>query len=191
MPTLEALKHSEGSRPAESGAAQVGQTIINNRLQTIKEIIKGGFIAGPGTETSDSVPALLSRGEYVIKAEAVKKIGLPVLDALNHGEVAHYAGGGSVQPGRLIGESGPELLRLAGKDNTPHISREKETADNRPIVNIEIINNTNTPMKAREESTFDGIRQLKKVILETVSTGAYTNEGGLRDAIQGAAAARG
>lgn len=188
---LDAINRGSIAHYASGGSVQTGQTVTNNSLQTIKEIIKGGFVKGPGTETSDSVPALLSRGEYVIKAEAVKKIGLPVLDALNHGEVAHYAGGGSVQTGRLMGESGPELLRLAEKNNTPHIGREKETADNRPIVNIEIINNTGTPMKAREESTFDGMRQLRKIIIDTASTAAYTNEGGFRDAIQGAAAARG
>ena len=46
-------------------------------------------------------------------------------------------------------------------------------------------------MKAREENTFDGMRQLKKIIIDTASSAAYTNEGGFRDAIQGAAAARG
>lgn len=175
---------------ASGGSVQDGPP-ISHKNHSIKGAISGGYITGPGSETSDSIPAFLSKGEYVVKADAVKRIGVDVLDAINRGSIAHYAGGGSVQDGRLIGESGPELLRLAEKNNTPHIGREKETADNRPIVNIEIINNTGTPMKAREESTFDGMRQLRKIIIDTASTAAYTNEGGLRDAIQGAAAARG
>ena len=35
----------------------------------------GGLIRGPGTGTSDSIPALLSNGEYVIRAAAVRKLG--------------------------------------------------------------------------------------------------------------------
>jgi hypothetical protein len=43
----------------------------------------GGYIEGPGTETSDSIPARLSDGEYVLNAEAVKLIGKAKLDAWN------------------------------------------------------------------------------------------------------------
>ena len=169
---------------ASGGSVQAGKT-LSDRLQAFTEVIGGGMVDGPGTETSDSIPALLSKGEYVLNAAAVKRIGLPILDVLNRGEVAHYASGGSVQAGRLMGKSGPELLRLAGKDNASRIGREKETADNRPIVNIEIVNNTNTPMKAREENSFNGMRQLKRIIIETVATAAYTNEGGMKDVIAG------
>jgi tape measure domain-containing protein len=43
----------------------------------------GGGITGPGTSTSDSIPALLSNGEYVIRAAAVNKYGKGTFDALN------------------------------------------------------------------------------------------------------------
>lgn len=36
---------------------------------------KNGHIAGPGTGTSDSIPAMLSDGEFVLTAKAVKGIG--------------------------------------------------------------------------------------------------------------------
>ena len=36
---------------------------------------KTGQISGPGTETSDSVPALLSDGEFVMTAKAVRGMG--------------------------------------------------------------------------------------------------------------------
>lgn len=45
----------------------------------------GGFISGPGTGTSDSIPAWLSNGEYVMKASTVKALGTDVLDAINKG----------------------------------------------------------------------------------------------------------
>jgi hypothetical protein len=44
---------------------------------------EGGYISGPGTSTSDSVPAQLSNGEYVIKASTVRKLGVAVLNDLN------------------------------------------------------------------------------------------------------------
>ena len=44
---------------------------------------KGGPVRGPGTATSDSIPALLSNGEYVLNAEATKMIGVKTLDRVN------------------------------------------------------------------------------------------------------------
>ena len=44
----------------------------NQGIQTANE---GGEIVGPGTGTSDSVPALLSDGEFVMTAKAVRNAG--------------------------------------------------------------------------------------------------------------------
>ena len=43
----------------------------------------GGRVVGPGTATSDSIPAFLSDGEYVIRAATAQKIGYDTLDDLN------------------------------------------------------------------------------------------------------------
>jgi hypothetical protein len=43
----------------------------------------GGHVDGPGTETSDSIPAQLSDGEFVLNAAAVKMIGKGKLEELN------------------------------------------------------------------------------------------------------------
>ena len=56
----------------------------------------GGLIVGPGTGTSDSIPAMLSSGEYVIRSAAVDRIGAGTLDAINSGRVSRLAEGGSV-----------------------------------------------------------------------------------------------
>ncbi|MEG4315355.1 tape measure protein [Pseudomonas sp. FIP_A4] len=57
----------------------------------------GGYISGPGTGTSDSIPALLSNGEYVIRAAAVRKLGKNALDLLNRGiPIPRFADGGLV-----------------------------------------------------------------------------------------------
>ena len=49
-----------------------------------RDLRGGGRVAGPGTETSDSVPAQLSDGEFVLNAEAVKMIGKGRLEELNN-----------------------------------------------------------------------------------------------------------
>ncbi len=43
----------------------------------------GGFVAGAGTSTSDSVPMMLSTGEYVINAASVKRFGKSYFDSIN------------------------------------------------------------------------------------------------------------
>ena len=68
----------------------------------------GGLISGPGSGTSDSIPALLSDGEYVLRNAAVRHWGVGMLDSLNNlsrapsingGRLA-FAGGGLVQAPR-------------------------------------------------------------------------------------------
>lgn len=43
----------------------------------------GGAVWGPGTSTSDSIEAQLSNGEFVMRAAAVRKIGLSALEYMN------------------------------------------------------------------------------------------------------------
>lgn len=43
----------------------------------------GGKVTGPGTETSDDIPAWLSDGEFVLNAEAVKMVGKDKLEKIN------------------------------------------------------------------------------------------------------------
>jgi TP901 family phage tail tape measure protein len=62
----------------------------------------GGSVLGPGSPTSDDIPAWLSNGEYVIRAAAVRKYGLSMMDALNQmrfasGGPARYASGGATK----------------------------------------------------------------------------------------------
>lgn len=64
----------------------------------------GGYITGPGTGTSDSIPARLSNGEFVIRSEAVKRYGTNFLNAVNdgtfariHTKVPRFAEGGLVK----------------------------------------------------------------------------------------------
>jgi TP901 family phage tail tape measure protein len=102
----------------------------------------GGAVAGPGTGTSDSIPALISNGEYVIKADAVRKYGVAMFDRLNAGR---YASGGlagftyapSAQP--VLGGPGDaktrydnavQALKDAWDKLTKALADQKKAADN-------------------------------------------------------------
>ncbi|MGV8832152.1 MAG: tape measure protein [Devosia sp.] len=74
----------------------------------------GGHIRGPGTGTSDSIPARLSDGEFVVNAAATER-NLGLLHALNRGELATFASGGLVGDGSSIRSSNDN--RSAANDN--------------------------------------------------------------------------
>ena len=101
------LQSADPLKPILSGSVKITK-IDKNRGQfyyepvvkkakggVIKHFNPGGKVAGPGTSTSDSIPALLSDGEYVIKASSVAKYGTETMDALNAGR---FADGGIVSP---------------------------------------------------------------------------------------------
>ncbi len=44
-------------------------------IASIRDFTAGGGVSGPGTGTSDSIPAMLSDGEFVMTADAVKGFG--------------------------------------------------------------------------------------------------------------------
>ena len=60
---------------------------------TATEFTEDGEVEGPGTGTSDSIPALLSDGEFVFTAKAVKNIGVDKLrKMMKDAEAAYDAG---------------------------------------------------------------------------------------------------
>ncbi len=81
----------------------------------------GGPVVGPGTGQSDSVPAHLSNGEFVVNAAAAGKYR-SLLEAINSGQVAHFATGGYVgtddtQAGRAAGTTPVSVTVNHGKGN--------------------------------------------------------------------------
>lgn len=57
------------------------------------EFTEDGEVEGPGTGTSDSIPALLSDGEFVFTAKAVKNIGVDKLRSMMKKAEADYDAG--------------------------------------------------------------------------------------------------
>lgn len=58
----------------------------------------GGRVYGPGTPTSDSIPVMLSKDEFVIKASAAKAVGYGYLDRLNGGDTQPIKAGFQYAP---------------------------------------------------------------------------------------------
>lgn len=78
----------------------------------------GGGVWGAGTTTSDSIPALLSNNEWVHRAAAVERYGVPFMQALNNLQVdpkdlPRFAGGGQVG-GQLAANYAPPPPRPGG-----------------------------------------------------------------------------
>jgi hypothetical protein len=67
----------------------------------VKQYARGGEVDGPGTGTSDSIPALLSDGEFVIPAREVRRIGVDALDAA-FGTDSSTAKSGHFKDGALV-----------------------------------------------------------------------------------------
>lgn len=70
--------------PAATAIRAIGYASVGLiAAQTIAGFSTGGHVRGSGTETSDSIPAMLSDNEYVIKAKSVRSLGVDTLDYIN------------------------------------------------------------------------------------------------------------
>lgn len=72
-------------------------------LPQVSKLASGGHVTGPGGGTDDRIPAMLSNGEFVMKAAAVSHYGLDKMHAMN---AMHLAAGGPVTPSTSGGMAG-------------------------------------------------------------------------------------
>ncbi|HHA2917460.1 TPA: phage tail protein [Stenotrophomonas maltophilia] len=113
MVSMDAAKAGAGAAASQASVPIVGPGLaiaamvamvaaVMAVLGGIKKFAGGGLVSGPGSATSDSIPARLSAGEYVVRAAAVRQVGVAFLDSLNGlsvgprfkgGELAFAAGG--------------------------------------------------------------------------------------------------
>lgn len=67
--------------------ATVQSGVLQAAIQAVTPAFaNGGLVRGPGTGTSDSINARLSNGEFVMTAEATKRVGPDTLNAINKGK---------------------------------------------------------------------------------------------------------
>jgi hypothetical protein len=136
-----------GAGIAASMTALIGATLGAQIAQiTSANYATGGLVRGPGTGTSDDIPANLSNGEYVLRADAVRKIGISNLNAMNQGRMANFSSGGLVGSGSSGGGAGATV-----------------------IVNDQ--RGSGAPVQTRETTDSYGNRSIELLIKDVVSNG--------------------
>jgi len=151
---------------ASFGALKIGQSLLPGiKSLGIGKKAQGGrigFATGglvPGSGNSDTVPAMLTPGEFVIKKSSVKKLGIGNLARVNK-----YAAGGKIEDQNEIGAA---ILEPGVRDSggTHQISNE-----------------TKKYLEKNNQPLFEKVKNKKwKIEKEGVSTKTY---GKFRDAIE-------
>ena len=131
------IKQAQLAGPFPANLAAIATTVakimagVTMAIKTVRsaKFASGGLVTGPGSETSDSIPARLSNGESVMTASATRMFA-PALSAFNQigggVPIMSSAGGGA--------QMGEEYLARA-------VARGFAMAP-RPVVSVEEINNT-------------------------------------------------
>ena len=119
----------------------------------------------PGYGDSDTVPAMLTPGEFVLKKAAVKAIGLDNLYKMN-GDTQYFANGGMVYNMNAVAS------RASVSDLGMVASNMKSNVSARPIVENKTIVNNNTTINnpVREPST----KSMNKMLRQRATLGGST-----------------
>ena len=141
----EGIKQSQKAGPFPANIVAIATTVaqvmagITSAIKTVRsaKFARGGDVVGPGTDTSDSIPAHLSNGESVLTAPATRMFA-PALSAFNQigGGVPIMGQGGNSQ------QIGEEFLARAVARGMAMMPR--------PVVSVEEINNTNNRVEVIE-----------------------------------------
>lgn len=102
------------------------------------KLARGGYVNGPGTSTSDSVPAMLSNGEFVVNARATSMFP-ELLETINN------LGLGLGAPARMEKITTTRIER----DNAEALVKALQQMP-APVVSVEEINRTNRRVTALE-----------------------------------------
>lgn len=127
----------------------------------------GGRIYGPGTSTSDSIPAMLSNGEMVLRAAAVKKIdalyGRSFLNTLNAVGSVEKA----MQPSAfaLNARRKSQAYATGGRASTANGSWNVEV---NPVIKVELPANTGNT--TNNTVTINGVESSDRRIADAVET---------------------
>ena len=123
---------------ASSGASAMAA--IAPAIQAVKSVkfARGGYVSGAGTSTSDSIPAMLSNGEFVVNAKATSMFP-DLLETINN------LGLGIAAPARAE----TVVQRRQEIDSRDSLIKAIESMPN-PVVSVEEIDRTGKKVKAVE-----------------------------------------
>jgi TP901 family phage tail tape measure protein len=116
LETLVSTLRQDKAAIARTGRSTTGiDTEIDkalSQLRSARGYAAGGYISGSGGTTSDSIPAMLSKGEYVVKASAVGAYGVDFMNAINQQKVGSFGSGQSSSQSA----SGSSVVYLSPED---------------------------------------------------------------------------
>ena len=131
--------------------ATAALAFITTQAKQIKGAAQGGFIQGPGSSTSDSIPARLSDGEFVVNSSAVDKVGRSTLEQINQGKVPVERASG-----------GPAINSIKNSSSNSNGSNNQ--------VNVQFIDQSSgqKEVEQRETTDSDGAKQFQIVVKDAV-----------------------
>jgi hypothetical protein len=88
----------------------------------------GGFVSGPGTSTSDSIPAMLSNGEFVVNASATRQFA-PLLHSINTGTFGKFADGGMVGASMIAVPTAADIRPTGAQSSSQQVVNLNITGD--------------------------------------------------------------
>lgn len=113
----QALKSFAKLNPALAIGIGIGLTALGAALKNsinTQKFADGGYVSGPGSGRSDSIPARLSNGEFVVRESAVSKFGVGFLNAINNGFLPRFSGGGLVGSNNGLSIGGGQNIGISG-----------------------------------------------------------------------------
>ena len=155
----EALSDKEESMLMEQLEANPELSMIFDKvIEKASEFTGAGEVDGPGTGTSDSIPARLSDGEFVFTAKSVEQIGADnLMKMMKDAEAAYDAG----EDREKMQEGGLQEMSMDMERDMPN-KKEVEVTYN---VNRPETVSTVQPLLAREEEEDLITQELKKGML--------------------------
>ncbi len=128
---------ASGIAAVVSGIVAAKQALSQAQDVKAPEFATGGLVTGPGTGTSDDIPAMLSNGESVMTARATDMFA-PLLSTLNQ------AGGG------VPIAMNDTASAMAGRDYIAGMLEQSLAAMPNPVVSVEEINTVQSRVTALE-----------------------------------------
>ena len=116
----------------------------------------------------DNIPAMLQSGEYVVRKEAVDKLGKDTMDMINNADRLGYMGGGLVPQGEHGHSAIDELLALNTLANQRSVDMDRQTS---------MMNKGGKVLKKAPE----GNKGLMNLPEEVRNRMGYMKEGGMMD----------
>lgn len=143
-------------------------------------LASGGHITGSGTSTSDSIPAMLSNGEYVHNAAAVQHYGVDFMHAVNNRKVKKFADGGptsgpvSTMPLAIgIGNPTADLISAHAKEMLANQS--VSLKDHMEADRNKIISEIDTKVGSASSSILSAINALGASVRSSNSSGSSSS----------------